>query len=137
MSQHPDFMTAIVILLSLIVGYHIRDRGMVFKIQENQPSTKLNISEPTPTNEVAATSDSVDLLLLNYADDPKTASFLKWVSAKPDGEIFTRKYVQSSYWAKKNGRDKKTVDVALVKAINTPLLIKIDVDTYQKRTLGR
>ena len=62
MSQHPDFMTAIVILLSLIIGYHIRDRGMVFKIQESQPSTKLNISESTQINEVEAIPLSVDLL---------------------------------------------------------------------------
>ena len=136
MSQHPDFMTALVILLSLIVGYHIRDRGMVFKIQESQ-STKLNISEPTQINEEGATSDPIDLLLLNYADDPKMASFLKWIADKPEGEVVTREQVRCSYWAKKNGRDKKTVDVALVKAINTPLLIEIDVETYQKRTVGR
>jgi len=94
---------------------------------------KLNSAELTQINEVEAIPDPIDLLLLNYANDPKTASFLKWVSAKPDGEIFTKGDVQGSYWAKKNGRDKETMEVALVEAINNFLLIEIDGETYQKK----
>jgi len=108
---------------------------------EYQPTAKERLEETfridtTEVNEVEAIPDPVDLLLLNYADDPKTASFLKWISAKPEGEIFTKGDVQGSYWAKKNGRDKETIEVALVEAINNFLLIEIEGETYQKRTIG-
>jgi len=53
MSQHHDdgshtvgFMTAIAMLICLFIGYHIRDRGMVFKIQESQPVAPINRNSP-------------------------------------------------------------------------------------------
>jgi len=94
---------------------------------------KLSSAELTQVNEVEAIPDPIDLLLLNYADDPKTASFLKWVSNKTDGEIVTRNQIKGSYWAKQYGRDKETMDVALVEAITNFLLVEIDGETYQKK----
>jgi len=97
---------------------------------------KLNSAELTQVNEVEAIPDPIDLLLLNYADDPKTASFLKWIAGKPEGEVVTREQVRCSYWAKQNGRDKESIDLVLIEAINTHLLIETDQDFYKKRDIG-
>ena len=39
-------------------------------------------------------------------------------------------------WAKQNGRDKATLDRVLIEAMAAHLLIEIDGESYQKRTLG-
>jgi len=73
---------------------------------------------------------------LNYADDPKTASFLKWIADKPEGEVVTREQVRCSYWAKQYGRDRDSISLVLIEAINTHLLIETAQDFYKKRDIG-
>ncbi|MEX0272477.1 hypothetical protein AB3R30_25515 [Leptolyngbyaceae cyanobacterium UHCC 1019] len=88
------------------------------------------IAEVLPT-EIAP----IEALLIEYADDPKTAAFLKWIASKPAGEIITREQIQSSYWAKQNGRDKATLDRVLIEAMSAHLLIEIDGESYQKKDI--
>ena len=104
--------------------------------QQLEDVYKLNVAEPTVITEVEPTAIApIEALLIEYADDPKTAAFLKWIASKPTGEIITREQMQSSYWAKQNGRDKATLDRVLIEAINARLLIEIDGESYQKKDI--
>jgi len=104
--------------------------------QKLEEAFKVDIAEPTAINEVEAIADPIDALLLNYADDPKTAAFLKWISGKPSGEVVTREQIRCSYWAKQNGRDKESIDLVLIEAMDAHLLIETAEDFYEKRDIG-